>query len=159
MPRSAANTKSNPPAILLVDDNPDDLLFFQLAWEKAKLVNPVRVAGTRREAMDYLEGRGKFADRVAYPLPALVLLDMRLPDGNGCELVQWIRAHPQLNHVVMVVLSGSARDVDVDQAYRYGANSFLLKTANPSDLEKTVSLIQACWLSQIQGVHPSRLQP
>lgn len=139
------------PAVLLVDDNQDDLLFFQLAWEKAKLANPVRAVSTRKQAIDYLEGHGRFADRLSYPLPSLVLLDLRLPDGNGCELVRWIRSHGQFRRTVLLILSGSGQQTDVDEAYRSGANSFLIKTANPRDLEQTVSLIQAYWLIHNRG--------
>ena len=149
MSRAAVHSPSpspGAPGVLLVDDNPDDLLFFQLAWEKAKLANPVRAVSTRKEAMAYLEGHGKFADRLNYPLPSLVLLDLRLPDGNGCELVRWIRAHAQCHRMVLIILSGSAREGDIDEAYRSGANSFLLKSASPRDLEQMVSLIQSYWL-------------
>src|SRR5215467_326901 len=110
MSRSAATPRNNgppAPAVLLVDDNPDDSLFFQLAWQKANLNNPVRIACTRKEAMDYMDGIGCFSDRASYPLPCIVVLDMRLPDGDGCELVRWIRSHPHLNRATVIVLSGS----------------------------------------------------
>lgn len=154
MSRAAANPPypgAAAPAVLLVDDNPDDILFFRLAWEKAKLANPVRAVSTRRQAMEYLEGHGKFADRFSYPLPSLVLLDLRLPDGNGCQLVRWIRSHAQFRRTVLLILSGSGQQCDIDEAYRSGANSFLIKTSNPRDLEQTVAMIQSYWLIHNRG--------
>lgn len=134
--------------LLRVDDNPDDLLLFQLAWEKAGLTNPIRFTATRKEAVDYLEGRGKYADRQAFPLPAVIVIDMRLPDGNASEFLRWIRVHPTLSKLVVIVLSGTAHQEDVNEAYRLGANSFLLKSANSRHLQHTVNLIQSYWLNQ-----------
>ena len=134
--------------VLRVDDNPDDLLLFQLAWERTRTENPIRFTATRKEAVDYLEGHGKFADREAYPLPAVIVIDMRLPDGIAAEFLLWLRAHPKLNRLVVIVLSGTAQQEDVNEAYRCGANSFLLKSPSSRHLQHTVNLIQSYWLNQ-----------
>ena len=136
------------PVLLRVDDNPDDLLLFQLAWERSRAENPIRFTATRKEAIDYLEGRGKFADREAFPLPAVIVIDMRLPDGNAGEFLRWLRAHPKLYRLVVIVLSGTAHQEDINEAYRCGANSFLLKSPNSRHLQHTVKLIQSYWLNQ-----------
>ncbi len=136
------------PLVLRIDDNPDDLLLFQLAWEKSRAPNPIYCTATRKEAVDYLEGRGKFADRNRFPLPGVIVIDMRLPDGSATQFLRWIRSHPKLNRTVVIVLSGTAHQEDVNEAYRSGANSFLLKSANCRHLEATVSLIQSYWLGQ-----------
>jgi CheY-like chemotaxis protein len=135
-------------ALLRIDDNADDLLLFELAWEKIGVANPVRCVTCRKDAVDYLEGHGKFADRNAFPLPAIIVTDMRLPDGNASEFVRWIRAHPEHNGIVVIVLSGTAHQEEVNEAYRSGANSFLLKSPNPRQLHNIVSLIQYYWLNQ-----------
>ena len=136
------------PAVLWVDDNPDDLLLFQLAWEKAQVTNPIRCTTCRKEAMEYLEGRGKFSNRDAFPLPCVVVIDMRLPDGKASDFLRWIRCHPAFKSLVVIVLSGTANQEEVNEAYRCGANSFLLKSPNPRDLQTTVSLIQSYWLTR-----------
>jgi CheY-like chemotaxis protein len=141
-------SKRQRPVVLRVDDNPDDLLLFQLAWERTRAENPIRFTATRKEAVDYLEGRGKFADRDAYPLPAVIVIDMRLPDGNAAEFLRWLRGHPKLNRLVVIVLSGTAHQEDVNEAYRCGANSFLLKSPSSRHLQDTVNLIQSYWLNQ-----------
>lgn len=134
--------------VLRIDDNPDDLLLFQLAWEKSRNASPIHCTTSRKEAVDYLEGRGKFGDRDAFPLPAIIIIDMRLPDGNASEFLKWLRAHPKLSRLVVVVLSGTAQQEDVNEAYRSGANSFLLKSASSRHLHDTVKLIQSYWLGQ-----------
>jgi CheY-like chemotaxis protein len=142
------STAAHKPAVLWVDDNPDDLLLFQLAWEKAQVTNPVRYTTCRKEAMDYLEGRGKFSDRDAFPLPCVIVIDMCLPDGKASDFLRWIRAHPAFKKLVVIVLSGTANQEEVNEAYRSGANSFLLKSPNPRHLHTTVSLIQSYWLNR-----------
>jgi CheY-like chemotaxis protein len=138
----------NLPAILQVDDNPDDLLFFQLAWEKAGVANPIRFAASQKEAVEYLEGRGKFEDRGAFPVPSVIVMDMRLPDGKATDFLRWIRGHPGFKKLVMIVWSGSAHEEEIAEAYRSGANSFLFKTSSPNQLQDTVNLICYYWLNQ-----------
>jgi len=147
-PSRHLNQASPLPAVLVVDDNPDDVLFFRLAWEKARLANSDQFVGSREETLDYLEGRGKFSDRTLFPLPSVVVLDMRLPDGNALDLVRWLRGHKHFSKLAVLILSGYAREEEVRQAYQSGASSFLLKPSNPCHLEKTVGLIQSCWLAQ-----------
>lgn len=149
---SAPAPGSSPAVVLRIDDNPDDLLLFQLAWERSRVANPIHCSASCKEAADYLEGRGKFANREAFPLPAVIVIDMRLPDGSALEFLRWVRAHPKLCRMVVIVLSGTAHQEEVNQAYRSGANSFLLKSANSRHLQETVSHIQAYWLGQNKAI-------
>jgi CheY-like chemotaxis protein len=161
MTRSGQKTKNfapTAPAVLLVDDNPDDQFFFRLAWEKNTPAYPLRLVSSQREAKEYLGGEGKFGDRITFPFPSLVVLDMRLPDGSGCELVRWIRAHASFNRLAVIILSGSAQDHEVNSAYSSGVNSFLVKSSSPHDLRRTVSLIQSYWLTQNLSLGPSQAQ-
>lgn len=148
-PQNSASTRGpSAPVVLRIDDNPDDLLLFQLAWERSRVANPIHCSASCKEATDYLEGRGKFANREAFPLPAVIVIDMRLPDGSALEFLRWLRAHPKLRRMVVIVLSGTAHQEEVNKAYRSGANSFLLKSANSRHLQDTVSHIQSYWLGQ-----------
>lgn len=144
----APGPRSSAPLVLRIDDNPDDLLLFQLAWERSRVANPIHCSASCKEAIDYLEGRGDFANRAVFPLPAVVIIDMRLPDGSALEFLRWVRAHPTLARMVVIVLSGTAQQEEVNEAYRHGANSFLLKSANSRHLQDTVSHIQSYWLGQ-----------
>jgi DNA-binding NarL/FixJ family response regulator len=82
---------------------------------------------------------------------------MRLPDGNASHFLRWIRSHPKFNKLVVIVLSGTAQQDQVNEAYRSGANSFLLKSANSRHLDAMVKLIQSYWLAQ--NVQPASFRP
>jgi CheY-like chemotaxis protein len=132
--------------ILQIEDEENDILFLQMAAEKAGIVKPIQVARNGREAIDYLSGNGKFADRGQFPLPCVVLLDLKLPQVPGFEVLKFIRSHPRLRTLVVIVLSSSDQDADIENAYLLGANSYLVKPANPGDLVTALNLIKAYWL-------------
>jgi CheY-like chemotaxis protein len=132
--------------ILQIEDEENDILFLQMAAEKAGIVKPIQVARNGREAIDYLSGTGKFADRGQFPLPCVVLLDLKLPQVPGFEVLKFIRSHPRLRTLVVIVLSSSDQDADIENAYLLGANSYLVKPANPGDLVTALNLIKAYWL-------------
>ena len=133
-------------SILQVEDEEHDVIFFRLAAETAGLNNPVQVARDGREAIDYLSGARKFADRVQFPLPGIVLLDLKLPQVPGLDVLKFIRSQPHLAKVVVLVFSSSDHDSDIEAAYALGANSYIVKPANPSELNRAVELIKAYWL-------------
>src|SRR5437764_14452402 len=112
--------------ILQVEDDPNDAYFFQHAMNKLNAANPVRVVTDGQEAIDYLSGTGKFADREQFPVPDLVLLDLKLPYVMGLDVLKWIREQPNTAPVV-IILTASAEDEDIASAYRLGANAFLTK--------------------------------
>ena len=80
--------------ILQVEDDPNDVFFLQHAMKKAGVANPVQVATDGQQAIDYLRGVGKFADRKKFPLPCLILLDLKLPHVMGLDVLKWIRQQP-----------------------------------------------------------------
>jgi len=103
--------------ILLVEDEATDAFFFERAMKKAGVVNPLRVVTDGQQALDYLEGRGKFADRDTYPLPCLIVLDLKMPGTTGFEVLERIRGQPDLRKLVVVVLTSSVSDDDIAKAY------------------------------------------
>jgi DNA-binding response OmpR family regulator len=136
-----------PHSILLVEDEPNDVLFFQRATKKAGINDRVQVARDGQEAIDYLNGAGKFADRAAFPLPDLILLDLKLPFVMGLDVLKWIRQESELAPVV-VILSASREAADITAAYRLGANGYLVKPAEASKLDDMVRAINDFWLTQ-----------
>ena len=132
--------------ILQVEDDPNDVFFLKHALKRAGVANPIRVVNDGREAIDYLKGAGKFADRDQFPLPGLVLLDLKLPHVMGLDVLKWIRQESGLS-LVVVLLTASAEEVDIASAYRLGANGFLVK---PSEARKLVDMAKAIndfWLT------------
>ena len=131
--------------MLLVEDNEDDVFIMQNAFKRAGIANPMFVAEDGRSALDYLEGLGKFADRAQFPVPGLVLLDLNLPRIHGFDVLKSIRANPPLRPTLVVVLTSSDQETDIDTAYRIGANSYLTKPGNPQRIDAMVKCLGEYW--------------
>ncbi len=125
--------------ILLVEDDDNDVLLIQRAFQKAGLHQALKVARDGEEAIEYLGGHGPHADREAFPMPFLVLLDLRMPGTDGFEVLRWIRSVAELKRLLVVVLTSSNVQADVDRAYDLGANSYLVK---PVEFHEMVNLVQ-----------------
>ena len=132
--------------ILLVEDNEDDVFFMQRAFQTAGIKNPIQIANNGREAIEYLAGNDGFVDREKHPLPCLVLLDLKLPGINGHEVLQWIRAQESLKTLVVLMLTTSRENRDIEQAYRLGCNAFLVKPSAPPKLIELVAALKQFWL-------------
>src|SRR5688500_8647763 len=102
--------------ILLAEDNEDHVLLIKRAFVQARFLNPVQVVGDGVEAIAYLNGDSKYADRKEYPIPALLLLDLKMPNKDGFEVLEWIGKQPHLRHLRVVVLTTSDRIFDVKRA-------------------------------------------
>jgi CheY-like chemotaxis protein len=133
-------------AILLVEDNEDDMFFMQRAMKAAALSNPVFVVQDGEEAIEYLSGSGRFSNRKQYPIPALVFLDLKLPVRNGLEVLEWARSQDELRRVVFVVLTSSQEPTDLRRAYAIGANSYLVKPSQSQQLEALMRAVKHYWL-------------
>jgi len=139
--------------ILLVEDDDNDAFGMELAFHKAELACRVRRVRTGQEAIQYLSGEGCYADRAKYPLPSLLLVDWHMPERNGFEVLQWVRAHPKLAFLVTVVLTNSNSEADKQQAYQAGANSYLVKPGNFMDFTKTLAQCDGYWrLNQVPNI-------
>lgn len=132
--------------ILLVEDNPDDVLLMQRAFRKANLANPLQVVDDGEKAVAYLGGQKPYEDRDRHPTPVLVLLDLKLPRFSGLEVLEWVRAKEGLNRLPIVVLTSSADSGDVNTAYDLGANSYLVKPVGFDALFDMVKILQPYWL-------------
>ena len=109
--------------ILQVEDDPNDVFFLHKAMKKAGVPNPIQVASDG-QAIDYLKGAGKFADRAEFPLPCLVLLDLKLPYVMGLEVLRWIRKDSATATLPVVILSASAQEADIEEAYVWARMAF-----------------------------------
>ena len=130
--------------ILLVEDNPDDVKLALRALKMHRVPNPVVVAGDGVEALDYLLGPGSGTPEK--PLPALVLLDLKLPLINGLETLQRIRADERTRWLPVVVLTTSSEESDRQASYRLGANSYLCKPVDYDTFTEGLGKVAAYWL-------------
>jgi len=132
--------------ILLVEDDENDVFFFKHAMKKECVVNPLRVASDGQAAIDYLQGAGAFANREEFPLPSLIVLDLKLPFVMGLDVLDWIRRQPRLSPIV-IVLSSSQANADIGAAYRLGANAYLVKPSDLAKLQEMIRAIKDFWLT------------
>jgi CheY-like chemotaxis protein len=138
-------------AFLIVEDNEEDVVLLKRAFEKCGLANPIQVVKNGVEAMAYLAGGGRYRNRAEFPLPKLILLDLKLPGIDGFEVLEWIRKQPEFSSIRVVVLTSSTLMSDVNKAYQLGANSFLVKPTDFDDLVSLTRAIRGYWIWIDQG--------
>jgi CheY-like chemotaxis protein len=132
--------------ILLAEDDPNDVLLIQRAFQRNHLANPLQVVRDGEEALAYLSGAGTFADRERHPLPVLMLMDLKMPRKSGLEVLEWVRKQPGLKRLPIVVLTSSNQSPDINRAYELGANSYLVKPAGFDSLLELVKNLDVYWL-------------
>ncbi len=133
--------------ILLVEDNPDDAFFVQQAFHSAQIEHPLFTVSDGQEGIDYIAGKGAYADRTIYPLPRLVIADLKMPGLGGIELIQWMRQDTHAKLIPIVILSSSGLSADVNATYAFGANAYMVKPANPVALKRLLRTIAEFWAS------------
>ena len=132
--------------ILVAEDSHDDRDLIRRAFSAANVINPILFVRDGEEAIAYLSGSGKYSNRAEFPLPSLLLLDLKMPRMDGFEVLSWLREQNALNALRVIVLTGSDELLDVNRAYQLGANSFLVK---PMDFERFTDIsraIKGYWL-------------
>lgn len=131
--------KLKPKNILLVEDNPSDIGLTWRALEKSHIANELVVAEDGQEALDYLLGGAPLAGSKMTELPALILLDLKLPKVDGLQVLRQIRADGGTSHLPVVILTTSNEEMDITQSYNLGANSYIRK---PVDFKQFVEAVQ-----------------
>jgi CheY-like chemotaxis protein len=141
----APRRMTNAPTILVVEDEEDSIILLENAFRKAQFVHPVHRVSHGALAMEYLSNAIDPKKRTV-PLPALVLLDLNVPLVSGLELIRWIRAHPVLHSMIVIVFTASTEPKDIANAYRAGANSYLVKPTTVNALREIALEIRNYWL-------------
>jgi CheY-like chemotaxis protein len=131
---------------LIVDDSSDDVLLLQRAFKKAGVANPLHRVKSGREAIAYLQGIPPFDDRAKHPLPSVILLDLQMPDGDGFDVLQWIRNKFPSGGLLVVVLTRVEELRKINRAYALGANSFLTKPGSAEELQELIRIFSGYWL-------------
>ena len=143
--------------ILLADDSPDDLASVQLALKAADIGNPVLMLEDGSKVLAYLKGEGEYANRELHPLPKILLLDLNMPGIDGFDVLEWLNAESTLRNILVIVISGHSGLREVNQAYALGANSFLLKPADPLEIRNLVKAFPEYWM--LGGEPPDQRAP
>ena len=137
-------------AILLVEDNPTDVLLIRRAFSKAAVANPIHVVNDGDQAVSYLSGDTPFNDRRAHPLPGLILLDLKLPKRSGIEVLRWLKAQPEVRRIPVVILTSSRLKGDVEAAYDGHANSYLVKPVQFDELQRMMTSVHGFWIREAE---------
>ena len=127
-----------PYTVLHVEDEPTDRMILSAAFKKAAPNVLLKAVTDGEQAIAYLSGQGAFGNRELYPIPLLVLLDIKLPRKSGLEVLQWIRNQPELKTMPILMLTSSSESNDLDRAYALGANSYLVKTVDLPTMREIV---------------------
>lgn len=137
---------STAPPILVVEDDIPEALLIGRVLARASLRNPLISLTDGWEAIAYLGGDGRYSDRAAYPLPALVLLDVAVPGPSGLEILSWLREQPSLKHLPVIMLSGSTESEIIDRAFALHADSYLVKPVAFDALVDAVYSLGLPWM-------------
>lgn len=136
--------------ILHVEDDANDVILIGRAFRKANISSAVEVAYDGEQAVAYLSGQPPFADRTRYPVPSLVLLDLKLPRKSGLDVLAWIRGNPELKRLPVVILSSSKQSIDINRAYDLGANGYLAKPVNFDEMTEVGRTLDQFWGQMVE---------
>lgn len=131
--------------ILMVEDDEGDIFFMKHALEKAAAGHTAHFVANGEEAIAYLTGQGKYADRSKFPLPNIILTDLNMPKRDGLEFLHWLRSHPQNAVIPTIMFSSSGQASDVQKAYELGANSYMTKPSNINELVDLIRVTYEYW--------------
>lgn len=137
---------STEPAILVAEDSKEDAQLIETALRRAGFSACVNFVPDGYEAVGYLEGCGPYADRSRFPFPSILISDLKMPRMNGLELVKWLRKHPRCHVLPVILLSGSGLSVDVDNAYKLGANTYFQKPPTFTELTDLMRKLRDYWM-------------
>lgn len=137
----------NPAQILLVEDNNMDIVLTLDAFREAKLKNTINVCRNGKEALDYLFGTDKYADRTEFPMPNLILLDLKMPGIDGFEVLRQVKNADILKRIPVIILTSSKEEGDRALSYDIGANSYLLKPVSFDGFTEVVRKIDDYWFT------------
>jgi CheY-like chemotaxis protein len=141
-----------PRTVLVVDDDRDSVFLLQTAFQQLELPHTLHIAKDGTVAIEYLQGTPPYGDRARYPLPDLVLLDVKMPRMNGFRVLDWVRTRPDLASVPVVMFSTSDQERDVKKALELGAREYQVKPGSYAELLNLVLELDVKWLRGAGGL-------
>jgi CheY-like chemotaxis protein len=126
--------------ILIAEDSEDDVDLLKIAFRRVGLKNPIQVVRDGQEAIDYLSRSGQYEDRLRFPFPGIIFLDLKMPRKTGLEVLAWLSEHPECYIIPTMIFTSSSQESDVVRAYQLGANCYMVK---PGSLEELIDCLRA----------------
>jgi len=137
------------PTIIMADDDPEDCLLTQDAWEESGSPHQISFVRDGEELLDYLHHRGKFSNAQDYPQPSMILLDLHMPKRNGHEVLQEIRSHKNFCHIPVVVFTHSLNEEDTCRTYALGANACMTKPHSAQEYHSLINTLSQYWSNMV----------
>jgi CheY-like chemotaxis protein len=131
--------------VLLVEDDLNDIFLVKRAFKRAQIQNPLQIVTDGLEAIQYLRGAGKYADRQNYPWPKLIVMDIKMPRKTGFEVLEWVKHEAPLRRIPIVIVSSSDNPADINRAYELGANAYMVKPVDYRAVERLFESITHYW--------------
>lgn len=131
--------------ILIAEDDENDAFILERALRKVGFTNPFHVCSDGTDVLDYLRGIGRYQNRLAFPFPRIFITDLKMPKMNGMEVLKWLHNHPECNLIPKIVLSASQQQTDIQEAYKWGVNSYLVKPGSYESLVEMLTLFFNYW--------------
>ena len=137
---------------LLIEDDPNDVLMLEMEFKRGPASIRLVAVDDGSKAMHYLEGKGMYDDRATYPIPDVILLDLKMPRINGFEFLEWLRSKGPSGHrfIPVVIMSSSNLKVDIDRAYSLGANSYLVKPVSWALFQERIKTLGLYWAGHVE---------
>ena len=132
--------------VLVVEDEEDSVILLERAFRKAAVVNPIRAVSDGVQAIDFLSKLP-----AGSPAPVITLLDLKMPRKGGIDVLNWVRSHPELKSLVVIVFTSSKQKDDIERAYQAGANSYLVKPTSMHDLTELIMDVRNYWFKHNQA--------
>jgi CheY-like chemotaxis protein len=145
--------KGEPIIILLVEDDPAHVEIIRREFEKSRLANRLISVEDGQAALDYLYRKGEYNNQIKFPMPNLILLDLRLPKVDGLEVLKIVKSDKNLSNIPVVILTTSAAETDMVKAYKYYANSYLVKPVDFNQFNKLMNTFGYYWVVWNQYPH------
>ena len=142
--------------ILLAEDDKNDIFLMRRAFDRARYLNPLCIVQNGREVVDYLEGAGQFSQREKYPLPGLLLLDLKMPWMDGFDVLAWLHNRPCKEKLPVIVLTSSNQEKDIRQAREMGAEEYRVKPQQFEELIQIVKEVRDRWLNSERKGHSGK---
>src|ERR1041385_878432 len=131
--------------ILIGEDDENDVIILERALRQVGFVNPFYVCNNGVEVVEYFRGVGKFSDRAKYPFPRVFITDLKMPKMDGLQVLKWLYQHPECNVIPRIVLTASRQVSDIQEAYKFGVNSYLVKPGGYQQLTKMLKQVFDYW--------------
>ena len=131
--------------VLLVEDNQDEAALLNKVLCRSGVTNSIRIVQTGEEAIRYLQGEGEYMNRILFPIPNIIFTDLKMSGLGGLGVVKWLKSHPSFFVIPLIIFTGSESEQDVQNAYSFGANAYMVKPTLYDDLQEVIANALNYW--------------